>query len=77
MARTVRVRALDSQQDLRRGMEEAYVVNERINQLLLERLDARAWHEQLPGDKGRSIAAIFAHLHNVRCKWILVIGAAF
>jgi uncharacterized damage-inducible protein DinB len=66
MARTVRVRA----RDLRRGMEEAYVVNERINQLLLEQLDPRAWHEQLPGCKGRSIASIFAHLHNVRCKWI-------
>lgn len=56
--------------DLRQGMLEAYVVNERINQFLLESLDSRAWRAQLPGVKGRSIAAIFSHVHNVRCKWL-------
>lgn len=66
MARKDPVRAVD----LRQGMEEAFAVNERINQLLMERLDPQAWRKQIPGLKGRSIAAIFAHLHNVRCKWI-------
>lgn len=57
--------------DLRQGMTEAYVVNERMNQLVLEDLDPRAWRAQLPGDsKARTIAAIFTHVHNVRCKWI-------
>jgi uncharacterized damage-inducible protein DinB len=51
-------------------MLETYAVNERMNQLLLEHLDPHAWRAQLPGSKGRTIAAIFAHVHNVRCKWL-------
>ena len=62
--------------DLRPGMQQAYVVNDRMNQLVLEHLDSRAWRAQLPGDLvnkgrgGRTIAAIFAHVHNIRCKWL-------
>ena len=56
--------------DLRQGIQETFAVNDRINQLLLEHLDPRAWRAQLPGSKGRTIAAIFAHLHNIRCKWL-------
>ena len=56
--------------DLRQGMQETYAVNERMNQLVLEHLDPRAWRAQLPGSKGRTIAAIFAHVHNIRCKWL-------
>jgi hypothetical protein len=41
-----------------------------MNQLLLEHLDPRAWRAQLPGSKVRTIAAIFAHVHNIRCKWL-------
>jgi uncharacterized damage-inducible protein DinB len=51
-------------------MQESYVVNDRMNQLLLEHLDPRAWRAQLPGRKARTIAAIFAHMHNIRCKWL-------
>jgi uncharacterized damage-inducible protein DinB len=51
-------------------MLESYAANERMNQLLLEHLEPRAWRAQLPGSKGRTIAAIFAHVHNVRCKWL-------
>ena len=56
--------------DLRQGMLEAYAVNERVNQIVLEHLDPRAWRAQVPGSKGRTIAAVFAHVHNVRCKWL-------
>lgn len=48
---------------------EIFALNERLNQMLIERLDAAAWKATPPG-KVRSIAAIFAHVHNVRCKWI-------
>ena len=51
-------------------MGETWAVNERINQILLEHLDIRVWRAQLSGKKGRTIAAIFAHVHNIRCKWI-------
>ena len=48
----------------------AYALNDRMNQLVLEQLDARAWRVKTPGQKGRTIAAIFAHVHNIRCKWL-------
>ena len=49
---------------------QAYTLNDRMNQLLLEHLDARAWRAKSPGRRGRTIAAIFAHVHNIRCKWL-------
>ena len=56
--------------NLPREMAQAYLVNDRMNQLLLEHLDPRAWRAKLPGQKGRTIADIFAHVHNIRCKWL-------
>ncbi len=49
---------------------QAYALNDRMNQLLLEHLDSRAWLAKSPGNRGRTIAAIFAHVHNIRCKWL-------
>ena len=46
-----------------------FAANDRINQILIERLDPAAWKAKPPG-KVRTIAAIFTHMHNVRCKWI-------
>src|SRR5262249_30525959 len=40
------------------------------NQIVLEDLDPRAWRAKPPGGRGRTIAAIFAHVHNVRRKWL-------
>ncbi|MGB9363853.1 MAG: DinB family protein [Candidatus Sulfotelmatobacter sp.] len=37
--------------------------------MLIEHLDPATWTAQPPG-KARPIAAIFTHMHNVRCKWI-------
>lgn len=55
--------------DFGHEMVQAYAVNDRMNQLILEHLDPRAWRAQPPGG-GRTIAAIFAHVHNIRCKWL-------
>src|SRR5689334_21059854 len=55
--------------DLGRALVEAFATNERVNQLLLERLDPAAWNAPPPGTGskgGRTIAAIVAHVHNVR-----------
>lgn len=44
-----------------------------MNQLLFKHLDPRAWRARLPGRRsrdGRTIGAIFAHLHNNRLVWI-------
>jgi uncharacterized damage-inducible protein DinB len=58
--------------DWRRALVEAYAVNEQMNQMLLAGLDERAWRADPPGGKGRPIAAIFAHIHNVRHMWLVV-----
>jgi len=51
---------------------ETYACNDAMNQLILSELDPRAWRAQPPGEKGsgRTIAAIFAHLHNCRLVWL-------
>jgi len=66
MARTQAAPALD----LGPALVESYAVNERMNQLVLESLDPGAWRARLPGRRGRTIAAIFSHVHNVRRKWL-------
>jgi uncharacterized damage-inducible protein DinB len=48
----------------------AFDTNDRINQYLLENLPAAAWRAEPPDGKGRSIAAIVAHMHNVRVMWL-------
>ncbi len=58
-----------AQIELERRAVRVFAANERINQMLLERLDAKAWKAKAPGG-ARTIAAIFAHLHNVRTKWV-------
>ncbi len=58
--------------DVRTVLLETWAVNDAMNQLLLSHLDPQAWRAEPPGAKGqgRTIAAIFAHLHNVRLKWL-------
>lgn len=56
--------------DFCQALLEAYAVNDRINQLILEHLDPRAWRAKPPGRNARPIAAIFTHMHNIRRKWL-------
>lgn len=65
MARTARLPT-----DFHQVLLESYAVNERMNQMVLERLDARAWRAKPPGRNGRTIAAIFSHVQNIRRKWL-------
>jgi uncharacterized damage-inducible protein DinB len=53
--------------DLGRALVEAYLTNERINQVLIASLDPKIWRAQPPCSKRRNIATTFAHMHNVRC----------
>jgi uncharacterized damage-inducible protein DinB len=53
-----------------RVMAEAFAVNDRMNQLVIEHLDPKAWRAKPPGNTGRTIAAIFSHVHNIRRKWL-------
>ena len=56
--------------NLSQVLVESYAVNERMNQIVLEHLDPAAWRAKLAGSKGRTIAAIVAHVHNIRRKWL-------
>jgi len=49
---------------------ESYAVNECMNQIVLDHLAPAAWRASLPGSKGRTIAAIAVHVHNIRRKWL-------
>lgn len=58
--------------EIRDVLVETYAMNDAMNQLVLSHLDRRAWRAEPPGRKrnGRTIAAIFSHLHNNRLTWI-------
>jgi uncharacterized damage-inducible protein DinB len=70
----------DALAEIRDTLLETYAANDAMNQLILELLDPRAWRAQPPGKNpekkpekkngGRTIAAIFAHVHNARLKWL-------
>ena len=55
---------------------QIFLANDRMNQIVIEHLDPAAWiatppTAKPPGkNKVRTIAAIFMHMHNVRCKWV-------
>jgi uncharacterized damage-inducible protein DinB len=59
--------------NLREVLLETYAANDRMNQVLLEHLTPAAWRAKPLGQKpgsGRTIAAIFAHMHNSRLVWL-------
>lgn len=55
--------------DFLASLLETYAVSDRMNQIIIDRLDPRAWRAKPPG-KVRTIAAIFAHMHHARRKWL-------
>jgi uncharacterized damage-inducible protein DinB len=59
---------------LGRASVQIFAANDRMNQMLIEHLDPAAWRAKPPGPTRnttpRTIAAIFTHMHNVRCKWV-------
>lgn len=52
--------------DLGQALLEAFLTNERVNQVLLDLLDPAIWRQSPPCSKRRNIATTFAHIHNVR-----------
>jgi uncharacterized damage-inducible protein DinB len=60
----------DASSDSNQVLLETYAVNERMNQIVLDHLAPAAWRASLPGSKGRTIAAIVVHVHNIRRKWL-------
>lgn len=59
--------------EIRDVLLEIYAANDPMNQLILKHLEPKAWHAKLPEyrkGEGRTIGAIFAHLHNCRLVWL-------
>ncbi len=54
------------------GLIRTYAINDAMNQLILSRLEPRARRAESPSHKRnvRTIAAIFAHLHNNHLIWL-------
>jgi uncharacterized damage-inducible protein DinB len=52
----------------------AFATNNRIDEYLIRNLSDAAWRATPPQGKGRDIAAICAHMHNVRLMWLKSAG---
>jgi len=59
--------------DLPTSLLTTFATNERINQVLLDGLSDNAWRAKAPEPSARTIAAIFAHMHNVRLMWLKMV----
>lgn len=58
--------------DFAEAVVSSLATSERITQYLLESLPDAVWRAEPPGGEGRTIAAIVAHVHNVRLMWLKV-----
>ena len=56
--------------DLRQSLLETFAINQKANELLLANVSDAAWQMPTPTGKGRTIAAIASHMHNVRLMWL-------
>ena len=52
----------------------AWRTNNRVTTYLIENLPAELWSASIPGSR-RTVRTLCAHIHNVRCMWIKMIGA--
>jgi uncharacterized damage-inducible protein DinB len=55
---------------LAEALLSAFDTNDRINLYLLDSLPTESWRAEPPGKKGRDIASVIAHMHNVRVMWL-------
>jgi uncharacterized damage-inducible protein DinB len=56
--------------DLKRSLLETFAINQKANELLLANVNEEVWQAPTPTGKGRNIAAIASHIHNVRLMWL-------
>ncbi len=54
----------------------AWHTNQRITTYLIENLPRELWSMNIPGSPRRTIRMLAAHIHNVRCMWIKMIGSS-
>lgn len=56
--------------DLAQATLTSFDTNNRICTYMIEGLNASIWDAEPPSGKGRTIAAVVAHMHNVRVMWL-------
>lgn len=66
--------ALPPHLDLRATVLAAWRTNNRVTTQLVQDLPPALWDFPLPGAPRRTIRAVAAHLHNVRCMWVKTLG---
>lgn len=69
------VKTSDQSLSLSDSLVRALDINCRITRYLVENLDPKAWHAPTLDGKGRNVAAIVAHIHNVRRMWLKAAGS--
>jgi uncharacterized damage-inducible protein DinB len=52
----------------------AWRTSHRVTTYLLENLPPGVWSQTVPGVPRRTVRMIAAHIHNVRCTWIKMLG---
>lgn len=58
------------------ALVDAFFANSAITRFLIESVADGAWRAEPPNGKGRNVAAIAAHMHNVRRMWLKATGGA-
>ena len=66
---------LSENQDDGRRLIAAWRTNNRVTAYLIENLPPELWAKPLPGAPRRTVRSRAAHIHNVRCAWVKMIGA--
>ena len=56
--------------DWKRSLLDTFAINEQANQKLIAALSDQVWRTPPPGAKGRSLAGMACHIHNVRLMWL-------
>jgi uncharacterized damage-inducible protein DinB len=70
VAKAHRVARARRSRDPADALLHAYSASARINQYLVEQLDPAVWRAPSPLPRGRTVAALFAHMHNCGLRYL-------
>jgi uncharacterized damage-inducible protein DinB len=70
VAKAHRVAPARKTRDPRDALLKAYSASARINQYLVEQLDPEVWRAPSPLPRGRTVAALIAHMHNCGLRYL-------
>jgi len=62
--------------DLGEAAIRTLATNNRVDVFLVENLTDELWATKVPG-AAKTVGALVAHMHNVRCMWVKMLGRKF